>query len=72
MLCLSDFSHLKDKKDKVRPTVQISHLDVNCEDLVLGLPLASCRRYPFTYLGEDKHKVEQGLNPYCRFELELF
>ena len=43
--------------------MQISHSDVNCEDLVLGLPLASCRRYPFTYLGEDKHKVQQGLTP---------
>ena len=28
-----------------------------------GLPLAVCRRYPFTYLGEDKHKVEQRMNP---------
>ena len=56
----------------VGQAVQISHSDVNCEDLVLGLPLASFRRYPFTYQGEDKHKVEPGLNPYCRFELELF
>ena len=50
--------------------MQISHSDVNCEDLVLGRVTASSMSLvPFKYLGEDKHKVEKRLNPYLQIRV---
>ena len=50
--------------------MQISHSDVNCEDLVLGRVTASSMSLVlFKYLGEDKHKVEKRLNPYLQIRV---